>query len=62
MAKEPLTTIKVSPSAHRLLRLIAAAGGEHLYEAVDRVSEAEAARLGLRRASPARKSRQAAAE
>jgi hypothetical protein len=58
MAKEPLTTIKVSPSAHRLLRLIAAHVGEHQYQAVDRALEAEAERLGLR--SPRARKRQAA--
>jgi hypothetical protein len=57
MTREPLTTIKVSPSAHRLLRLIAAAGGQHLYEAVDRVAEAEAERLSLRRAGPVRQAK-----
>jgi hypothetical protein len=42
-----LITAKMTPTAQRLVRLIAAATGERHYQALERVLKAEAVRLGL---------------
>jgi hypothetical protein len=44
---EPLITTKITPSALRLLRLIAASTGEKQYEVMDRLLADEAKRLRL---------------
>lgn len=44
---ERLITMKTSPDALRLLRLVAAATGEKQYEAMTRLLTAEVERLGL---------------
>lgn len=44
MARE-LTTMKTSPKALYLLRLVAALAGEKQYEVMERLLKAEAARL-----------------
>lgn len=44
---ESLTTSKMTPSALRLLRLIAASTGEKQYQVLDRLLAAEAERLAL---------------
>lgn len=44
---ERLITTKLTPTALRLIRLIAAATGEKQYAALERVLQNEANRLGL---------------
>jgi len=44
---EPFITARIKPASLRLLRLIAAATGEKIYEVVARLMSAEAKRLGL---------------
>jgi hypothetical protein len=46
--QEPLITTKITPTALRLLRLVAASTGEKQYEVMDRLLADEAKRLGLR--------------
>jgi hypothetical protein len=53
--QEPAITTKIAPAALDQLRRIAQATGEKQIRALTRVLEAEAARLGLKRARPARK-------